>query len=51
MIANINEGFRYEKYFLNSKFSSLENITKNWSLKYQKRNILFNSIYDYAPLI
>lgn len=51
MIANINEGFRYEKYFLNSRFSSLENIKKIWDLKYQKRNILFNSIYDYAPLI
>lgn len=51
MITNINEGFWYEKYFLNSNFSSLENITKNWDLKYQKRNILFNSIYDYAPLI
>jgi hypothetical protein len=51
MIANINKWFRYEKHYLNLRYSSLENIITNWSLKYKTRNILFNSIYDYAPLI
>lgn len=51
MISDINEGFWFEKYFLNYNFSSLSDILKNWNSKYQKRNILFNSVYDYSTLI
>jgi len=51
MISDINEGFWFEKYFLNYNFSSLSDILKDWDLKYQKRNTLFNSVYDYSTLL
>lgn len=51
MISDINEGFWYEKYFLNSNISPLSDILQDYNLKYQKRNLLFNHVYDYALLI
>lgn len=51
MISDINEGFWYEKYFLNSNISPLSDILQDYNLKYQKRNLLFNHVYEYASLI
>lgn len=50
-ISEINKGFWYEKEYLNVNFSSLNDILKNWEVKYKRRNVLFNHVYDYSPLV
>lgn len=51
LISKINQGFWFEQTCLNINFSPLEIILKNWAEKYKKRNMLFDKIYDYAPLL
>lgn len=51
LISKINQGFWFEQNHLNVNFSPIQEILKNWSSKYKKRNILFNGVYDYASLI
>ncbi len=51
IIVDINRGFWVEKNYLNINFSPFDDVLKNWLSKYKKRNVLFNSVYDYASLI
>lgn len=51
LISKIYQGFLLEQNDLNVNFSPLNEILKNWSSKYKKRNILFNGVYDYSSLI
>lgn len=51
IIVDINCGFWIERNYLNVNFSPFDDVLKNRSSKYKKRNVLFNSVYDYAPLI
>lgn len=51
MISAMVRGFHIEKEQLNAHFSSVDTILKDWKKKYSRRNIYFNLVYDYAPLI
>lgn len=51
MMSKLSYGFWIEKDRLNVNFSSLEKILSNWEQEYINRNINFNLVYDYAPLI
>lgn len=51
MIYSMTKGFFIEKYELNINFLDINKILKNWDKKYAERNINFNLVYDYSPLI
>lgn len=51
LIENLSYGFQIEKEKLNIKNASIKDIITNWDINYKKRNHLFDSLYDYAPLI
>lgn len=51
MICSMTSGFFIEKYQLNVNFSDIKKILKDWDKKYSERNVNFNLVYDYSPLI
>lgn len=51
MMYSMTKGFFIEKYELNINFLDINKILKNWDEKYAERNINFNLVYDYSPLI
>lgn len=51
MMYSMTKGFFIEKYQLNINFLDIKKILKNWDEKYSERNINFNLVYDYSPLI
>ena len=50
-IKDLPVGFLIEKEKLNFNHSSVATIQVNWEQNYTLRNIKFNSLYDFAPLI
>jgi len=51
LISNMYLGFLFETENLNINKTPINTILRNWKSKYLKRNILFDGVYDYAPLI
>lgn len=51
LIENLSYGFQLEKETLNINHARLNFIISNWDSNYKKRNHLFDSLYDYSPLI
>ncbi|HRH32995.1 MAG TPA: hypothetical protein PK720_02560 [bacterium] len=51
MMSAMTRGFNIERKDLNIYFTPLSRILEHWEKKYSKRNINFNLVYDYAPLI
>ncbi len=51
MMTDMIDGFWWEQKELCVKNKVLKEILDNWSKKYLKRNIYFDMVYDYAPLI
>lgn len=51
MLSDMVKGFWIEKTSLNIKFLELNKIVKEWAESYLQRNIKFNVLYDFAPLL
>lgn len=51
MMYSMTKGFFIEKYQLNVNFLDINKVLENWDKKYAERNINFNLVYDYSPLI
>lgn len=51
MLSQLPFGFWIEKTNLNIHYSSLEKVLVNWNETYLARNLNFNLVYEYAPLI
>lgn len=51
LIGDMVRGFWIEKNSLNANNSELLDVLSDWESNYLKRNILFNSLYDLAPII
>ncbi len=50
MISSISKGFIVEQN-INYLRNGLDSVLINWDKKYTERNMLFNLVYDYSPLI
>ncbi len=51
LMMAMTRGFYIERQKLNINMSPLEEILKHWEKNYSQRNVNFNLVYDYAPLI
>jgi len=51
MLADMAKGYWVERTSLNTHFLELTVIKKKWKENYLQRNIKFNMLYDFAPLL
>jgi len=51
LMSKLALGFWVERAHVCARFSELEEILSQWDEMYLRRNVLFNTVYDVAPLI